>query len=274
MIKITSLGFAYNHHATLRNINLKVAPGEMMALLGPNGVGKSTLLKLAAGVLKHSEGRIELGGRDLRSLRRAAIAKQVAFVPQEVQMPFDFIVREMVFLGRTPHLGPIGTSHAYDWLVVNRALVLTGVQPWADRTYNSLSMGQRQKVHLAMALAQEPRLLLLDEPTAHLDISHQLEILDLLQSQNRHDRVTVIAAMHDLNLAAMYFDRLVLLHQGTILADGTPQEVLQEKHISLAFNANVEIHHFDGELRVLVKKRGNFMTADNQVSTEIENRFA
>jgi len=256
MLEIQSLSFSYNNGLILKGVSLSIKAGQMVGLLGPNGAGKSTLLRLTSGVLKPREGQVKLNNSDLRQLRRSAIAREVAVVPQEVQMPFAFTVREMVFLGRTPYLGPFATETESDWLAVERALELTDTGRLADRIYNNLSMGERQRVLLAMALAQEPRLLLLDEPTAHLDISHQIDMLELLREQN-HQGLTVMAAMHDLNLAALYFERLVLLSQGSIVADGPPAEVLKADRISQVFKTNVEISLSDQGLRVFIKRNGD-----------------
>jgi iron complex transport system ATP-binding protein len=167
------------------------------------------------------------------------MAQRVAVVPQQLQMPFAFSVWEMVMLGRTPFVRALSDEGEADRRAVQRALLLTNTEELVNRTFNELSGGERQKVILAMALAQEPKLLLLDEPTVHLDVNHQIEILELIKALNLENGITTIAAMHDLNLAALYFDRLVLLKEGSIFADGSPAEVLTEETIRQVYSAPV-----------------------------------
>jgi iron complex transport system ATP-binding protein len=169
------------------------------------------------------------------------VARRIAVVPQQFNIPFAYTVEEVVLLGRTPFVRGFLGEDKSGQKIVNDALELTGMINFRNRFFNELSGGERQKVVLAMALAQEPSLLLLDEPTAHLDISHQIEILELLRKLNREKKVTVIAAMHDLNLAALYFDRLILLDHGSIFADGTPDVVITKEIIRKVFSASVEV---------------------------------
>ncbi len=225
----------------LRDISLKVGKGEMVALLGPNGSGKTTLLKLAAGVLAPKGGEVLLGGTTLKSLSRREIARSIAVVPQYFYMPFAFTVAEVVMLGRTPFIKTLSGETERDHSLAQQAMKLADVERFSRRAFNELSGGERQKCILAMALAQEPQLMLLDEPTAHLDIKHQVEILELVRGLNREHGVTVVGAMHDLNLAALYFDRLVLLKEGAIFSDGPPAAVLTEKTIQDVFGASVRI---------------------------------
>ncbi len=240
-LAIKDVSFSYFNGFSLRDIGLEVEKGEMIALLGPNGSGKSTLLKLACGVLMPTGGEVLLGDTALRSLSRKEIARRVAVVPQYFNMPFAFTVAEVVMMGRTPFIKALSGETDKDQSMVQQAMKLAGVEQFSRRTFNELSGGERQRCILAMALAQEPKLLLLDEPTAHLDINHQVEILELVKKLNREQEVTVIGAMHDLNLAALYFDRLVLLKEGAIFSDGSPAEVLTEKTIEDVFNASVRI---------------------------------
>jgi len=233
------VSFSYTDVPALHDIDLEIAGGEMVALLGPNGSGKTTLIKLASGVLRPVEGDIHLDGSNLRQSKRREIAQRVAVVPQVFHMPFAFTLREVVLLGRTPFLKAFSNDGERDQQVVQSALEQTGIEELGQRFFNELSGGERQKGILAMALAQEPKLLLMDEPTAHLDINHQMEIMELVKSLNRKKGITVIGAMHDLNLAALYFDRLVLLKQGRIFVDGPPAEVLTAQTIREVFSASV-----------------------------------
>ena len=235
------VSFSYLNGFSLRHIDLTVERGEMVALIGPNGSGKTTLLKLAAGVLLPGHGEVLLDGAGFKSLSRREIARRIAVVPQYFHMPFAFTVGEVVMLGRTPFIRAFSGETERDHSLARRAMELTGIEPFSSCTFNELSGGERQKAILAMALAQEPKLLLLDEPTAHLDINHKVEILELVKRLNRERRVTVVGAIHDLNLAALYFDRLVLLKEGIILAEGSPSAVLTEKTIHDVFGASVHI---------------------------------
>jgi len=235
------ISFSYLNGFSLRQVSLMVEEGEMVALLGPNGSGKTTLIKLAAGVLNPERGEVLLGEARLRKLSRKEIARRVAVVPQSFNIPFAFTVAEVVMLGRTPFINTLSGEGERDRSIARRAMELTGIEQFSKRTFNELSGGERQKSILAMALAQEPKLILLDEPTAHLDINHQVEILELVKGLNREQGVTVLGAMHDLNLAALYFDRLVLLKEGAIFAQGPPAAVLTEKTIYDVFGATVHI---------------------------------
>jgi len=240
-LQIRQVYFSYLDGLVLHNINLSIKDGEMVGLLGPNGSGKTTLIKLASGVLKPSQGEIKLDGSNLSQLNRKSIARSVAVVPQQFNIPFAFTATEVVMLGRTPFLRVFAGESEVDKQFVSNALELVGISELKERRFDELSGGERQKVILAMALAQQPKLLLLDEPTVHLDITHQVEILELVRRLNVERGLTVIAAMHDLNLASLYFDRLILLKEGRVSADGTPAEVLTEDRIREVFSASVKV---------------------------------
>lgn len=238
---ISAVSFSYLDGFSLQHVDLTLTRGEMVALVGPNGSGKTTLVKIAAGVLNPRHGKVLLDGVTLKSLPRREIARRIAVVPQYFHMPFAFTVGEVVMLGRTSFISTLSGETETDYTIAERAMELVGIQRFSNRTFNELSGGERQKVILAMALAQEPKLLLLDEPTAHLDINHQVEILEVAKGLNQERKVTVVAAMHDLNLAALYFDRLVLLNGGAIVADGSPSAVLTKRTIQDVFGASVHI---------------------------------
>jgi len=246
--------FSYLDGLVLHNISLSVKAGEMVGLLGPNGSGKTTLIKLASGVLKPNHGEIRLDGSSLSQLGRKSIARSVAVVPQLFNVPFAFTTTEVVMLGRTPFLRAFTEESEIDKQFVSNALELVGISELRERRFDELSGGERQKVILAMALAQQPKLLLLDEPTMHLDITHQIETLELIRRQNVERGLTVIAAMHDLNLASLYFDRLILLKKGKISADGTPAEVLTEDEIREVFSASVRVapHPITGDPHIII----------------------
>ncbi|MBI4301985.1 MAG: ABC transporter ATP-binding protein [Chloroflexi bacterium] len=240
-LEFRQANFSYNGNFRLRPFDLVIGVAENVALIGPNGAGKSTLMKLASGVLHPSQGEVRLNGCNLAALHPKQIARKVAMVPQELSIPFTFSVTEMVLLGRTPYVHLLRGYRSADMAIARRAMELTDTLQFADRTFNELSGGERQRVILAMALAQEPELLLLDEPVAHLDIAHQAKILDLVRDLNLRRGLTVIAAMHDLNLAALYFERLILIHQGQIIADGSPETVLKEDIIESVFGSKVNV---------------------------------
>lgn len=220
---------------------MEIRDGERVALIGPNGSGKTTLLRLLSGFLRPDRGEVRLRGTPLTQYSRREVARRVAVVPQTLEVPFAFTVEELVLMGRTPYLSPWRGPGPKDAGIVRDAMERMGVSLLEDRPYPELSGGERQRAVLALALAQEPQILLLDEPTAHLDINHQVEVLDLIRSLNREAGLTVAAAMHDLNLAALYFERLLLLQGGRIVADGPPEEVLQAEKIGRAFGAEVRI---------------------------------
>ena len=256
-LELNQVSFSYLDGNVLHNISLSIKAGEMVGLLGPNGSGKTTLIKLASGVLKPNQGEIGHDGLSLSRLKRKAIARRVAVVPQQFSVPFAFTAREVVMLGRIPFIRPFAEESQVDRQFVSGALEQVGINGLAERRFDELSGGERQKVILAMALAQQPKMLLLDEPTVHLDITHQVEILELVRSLNREQRVTVIAAMHDLNLAALYFDRLILLKEGRVQADGTPAQVLTEDMIRDVFLASVRVqpHPVAGVPHIVVLPR-------------------
>jgi iron complex transport system ATP-binding protein len=241
-IKMNRVTFSYSNGAVLRNVDLSVQKGEMVGLIGPNGAGKTTLIRLISGILDARQGDIQLNGTDTRKLKRGAIARELAVVPQQFDVPFAYKVEDVVMLGRTPFIKPWRDFSAKDRDVVVHTMDTVGIGRLAKRCFSELSGGERQKVVLAMALAQETGLLLLDEPTAHLDISHQVEILELLADMNEKGHLTIIAAMHDLNLASAYFRRLVLLKDGAVIADGSPGQVLTSSTIGSAYSVPVHIH--------------------------------
>jgi iron complex transport system ATP-binding protein len=233
--------FDYDGQPVLRGVSLEIRAGERVAILGPNGVGKTTLLKLLSGARSPTKGSILLDGRDLHSVPRQELARKIAVMPQDLAIPFAFTAREIVELGRTPHLGLLRGFRSEDRRAVEQAMQLTDTTKLGGRVINELSGGERQRVIIAMALAQEPEILLLDEPTHLLDITRQAEILDLITELNRRRGLTVVAAIHDLNLAGRYFNRLVILHRGAVLAEGTPEAVLRANIVEEAYGGHVEI---------------------------------
>lgn len=240
LLDVDGVTFGYERQPLLYDVYVQVRKGEMVGLLGPNGSGKTTLLRLVSGVLQPQQGRILLDGRALQDWGRRGVAQRIAVVPQELHVPFAYTVEQLVNLGRTPFVNLLGSNSRQEAIVVQDAMQAAGVTPLANRIFNELSGGERQRVIVAMALAQQPELLLLDEPTSHLDIKYQIDILELVQRLNRERGVTVIAAMHDLNLAARYFPRLLLFQRG-VVADAGPAEVLEPHLLKRVYGIDVQV---------------------------------
>ena len=222
-------------------LSLAIAPGEFVGVIGPNGSGKTTLLKLLSGVLAPQGGEVALGGRPVRSIPPRERARTVAVVFQEVQILFDFTLLEIALMGRAPHLGPWGLERVQDFASARAALREMDLADQEDEHLQELSSGERQRALIARALAQEPRVLLMDEPTAFLDLKHRLQICEILVRLNRETGLTVVTTSHDLNLAARYGSRLVMLHRGRLAADGPPAEVLTSELIRRVYETEARI---------------------------------
>jgi len=240
-VRVAGISCRYDAVPALHDVTLDVASGEIVGIVGPNGSGKTTLLRAIHGLLAPVQGSVLLEGRDLRTFRAREIAATVGSVPQHSRDGFGFTVSEVVMMGRYPHQRPLAGESPEDTAIVRSALERTRTWHLRRRPVDALSGGERQRVLLARALAQDPRVLLLDEPTAHLDIRFQLEMMDLIAGLGA-GRLTVIAALHDLNLAAMYCGRLVLLAEGRIAAMGTPGEVLDPPRLRAVYGADVAVH--------------------------------
>jgi iron complex transport system ATP-binding protein len=225
----------YGKAVVLRGVTLRLDRGDFVSILGANGSGKSTLLKILSRNLRPSSGVVRLDGRSIFATETRSVARRLAFVPQTPHAPGDFTVRDLVGYGRFPHLGWTGSLRAHDLEIVQWAAEATRVDHLQSRALDTLSGGERQKAFLAMALAQQPEILLLDEPTTFLDICHQFETLELIQMLNRQLGVVVVTVMHDVNQAARYAKRIFVLHGGRVLATGTPQEVVTEETLEKAF---------------------------------------
>lgn len=228
----------YWERTILTEIDLSVAAGERLALVGPNGAGKSTLLRTLTGVLAPRAGEIRQGGVPIGSLDRKAVARAIAVVPELAQLPFEMRVDDVVALGRLPHEPPLGGPRPADRAAVTAAIDRVGVGHLRHRDARELSMGERQLVFIAIALAQAAPILVLDEPTAHLDIRHQVDVMELLVDLNERDGTTIVAVLHDLALAAHFFPRIVVLSGGRIVADGPPAQTLDDIHIRGVFGVD------------------------------------
>ena len=256
-IELHQITARYREKPVLSDISLSIEAGEMVGLLGPNGAGKSTLFSVLSGLLAPTAGAVRLFGADIRRLPPPERARLIAVVPQELDIPVPYTVEEVVMMGRTAAIGRFASPSARDRQAVERALVYTDVADIRQRPLNELSGGERQRAIVAMALAQEPRIILMDEATSHLDINHRLEIMQLVERLNREDGVTVLMISHDLQMAAEFSRRLILLDQGRLVADGTPVEVLTEGALRRVYHCDVQVHQepHSGGISILAAPR-------------------
>jgi iron complex transport system ATP-binding protein len=247
-----SLG--YSRHPVLQDISFKVSPGEMVGLIGPNGSGKSTIIKALSHLIHPSAGKILVDGRNIGGIPRRELACLVGVVPQLPLLPSTFTAFEIVLMGRNPHLGLFQSEGRRDWDIARKAMAKTGTEPLMNRYVNELSGGEIQSLLIARVLVQETNAILLDEPTANLDIGRQVEILDLIKGLCTESHLAVLAAIHDLNLAAQYCDRLLLINERHILAEGKPAEVITDKNIKEVYGAEncVYTHPVNGLPAVLL----------------------
>jgi iron complex transport system ATP-binding protein len=241
----------YHAREVLRSVNLRAGAGELVALVGPNGAGKSTLLRVLAGLVRPTSGNVTVDGVDIASLDRAAIARHIAVVPQVFETLFPFTVREVVTLGRTSRMGTLGVLNAGDALAVRRALEELDSLDLAERRIDRISGGERQRAVLAMALAQEAEVLLLDEPTAHLDPAHQRAALEHVARLARERGLVVVAVLHDLNLASALASRVVVLDDGIVVRDGDPRDVISPALVREVFGPGLNVITHDGRPFVL-----------------------
>ncbi len=240
MLKLQSLSASYGSRRILHDISLDVHSGEVLALIGPNGAGKSTLIRAASGVIPYT-GHVRTNGDDFASLNPMQRARYIATVPQAVSLPPAYSVWETVLLGRTPYLGFLGQPSQRDEEIARQALQRVSALPFVDRRVGELSGGEQQRILLARALCQSTPILLLDEPTAHLDLQYQVSLLELVRDLAHNDKLAVLVALHDLNLAAHYADRIALMVGGEIKAEGKPGQVLRPELIAEAYCLPVQV---------------------------------
>ncbi len=254
MLAVRAASVAYGARRVLFEVSLEVAPGEVVAIVGPNGAGKSTLLRAAVGALPLAGGTIALSGAELESLTRREVARRAAFLPQSAPLEFEFSVREVVAMGRTPHLGRFRPLGADDRRAIDDALGATRVAEMAERSVVELSGGERQRVMLARAIAQAAPLLVLDEPSASLDLLHAFELLELLE---RHARGggAVLVALHDLGAAARFADRVVVLDRGRLHSSGPARDVLSRTMMREVFGVDARLLEDDGHVTIAVRGR-------------------
>ncbi len=251
LIRTEEVHHRYDGPDVLSGVSIAVGAGELVGLVGPNGSGKSTLLRVMAGLCRPRAGTVTLDGRPLRELSRRQVARTVAYVPQEFDLAFPFSALEVVLTGRHPHLSWLAIEGDTDVAIARRAMEIVGVDHLAERPYHALSGGERQRVVIAAALAQQPRLLLLDEPTANLDLRFQDAVLAVAHRMVRDGGLGVLLAIHDLNLALAWCTRLVVLCDGAVDADGPPAEVIDEARLARVWGGGARLLHLDGAPAVL-----------------------
>ncbi len=244
MVKLEMQGItlAYGDKKVVEDVSFLVMPGEVIGLVGPNGSGKSTIIKALSRVITSHSGRVLINGRDISDIPRRQLARLIAVVPQMPLLPSAFTAFEIVLMGRSPHLGLFQYEGARDMHIAWQAMEETSTQSLADRRIGELSGGEIQCVVIARALAQETQAILLDEPTANLDVGRQIEILDLIKGLCQGKKLAVVAALHDLNLAAHYCDRLLLINNGRIHAEGTPVEVINTQNLEQVYGPGSLVH--------------------------------
>jgi iron complex transport system ATP-binding protein len=235
LIEFAHVDFAYGTRYVIRDLDARITENQCIAVVGPNGAGKTTLLRLAAGTIAPACGEVSLKGRDLRLLKQREIAQSVAFVPQNVEVPFSFTVEQFVEQGRTPFLKMFGGLRGADYEAMRRAMELTDTWSLRSRVFNELSGGERQRVKIALGLAQQPQLLLLDEPMQHLDIGRQFEMIDLIELLRR-EGITIVASMHDLALIDGTFSSVWLMSPDEPMRQGSAEEILRPEVLEMAFN--------------------------------------
>jgi len=234
-----NLRFKYDESWVLDGLSFEVREGEILGIIGPNGSGKTTILRILSRVLIPQGGEVRIRGENLLELKQKEIAQIIGVVPQDTYFPFPFTVGEVVLMGRSPWLSGFGFESREDFQIASQAMALTNTLSFSSRLIFELSGGERQRAIIARALAQEPQVMLLDEPTAHLDIGYQIEIYDLIKKLNAEKRLTLIVVAHDLNLAGEYCDRLILLDGGRIYKMGSPKEVITEENLSRVYQSKV-----------------------------------
>lgn len=241
MITIENIHFSYKNHKIIDGINLKLESDDILGVVGPNGSGKTTLIRLISGVFSPDAGRILIDGHDIRSLKSNKSAQMVSVVPQNPNLPSGITVFDLVCMGRNPHLKLFEWSGSDDGLIINSAMKMTNVNNLAERVLDTLSDGERQRVLISMALAQESPVILLDEPASNLDIANQKVILNTIANSVHTKKLAALLTMHDLSLASQYCNRIIMLAEGKIVAEGPPEKVITEKNIFFTYKTKVNV---------------------------------
>lgn len=256
ILKLEGVGYRYEDAWALRGVDLQVNTGEIVGILGPNGSGKTTLLKIMDGILHPAEGKVSIRSRSIKDLKRADLAREIAMVAQENHFRFSFSALEIVLMGRYPHLGRLQFEGVKDMDIALESLRATQTIEFSERSIHELSGGEKQRVLIARALAQEPRIILLDEPTSFLDLKFKREVFRLISSLSSDKHISIILVSHDIDLAAQYCTRLVMLKNGSIYKEGTPEEVITTDNIREVYECPVLVDEnpISGRPRVSIIK--------------------
>lgn len=247
ILDVKDVSFDYSGSIVIEDISFTVPPGEVLGILGPNGCGKTTLLKILNRNIKSKTGSVSIEDQVISDISKRAIAQKIAVVPQNNEISFSFTVTDIVMMGRMPNLERFQNESEDDLRIVFDSMEKTNIIEFSDRFVNQLSGGERQRVIIARALAQQPKILLMDEPTLHLDVNHQLEVLDLVHGLSREEGLTVVLVSHDLSLVARYCDKVILIHDHKILAAGSVEDVLTEENMRTVFKIQA---HLDYDERI------------------------
>ena len=250
LIAAENITYAYETSLVLKDLSVSIKEQDFIGLIGPNGSGKSTLLKIMGGILKTDSGSIQFKKSHVSKINKKLFAQSVSWIPQDHPMIFPFKVSEIVMMGRHPYLSPLSFESEEDFDITRRAMETTMTSQFADRYFNEISGGEKQRVMIASALAQKPEIMLLDEPTSALDLKYQIQILNILKNLNAHHNMTLVMAMHDLNLASRFCNRLLLLNEGKIVRDGTPKQVLEKNILEQVYGIEIDLNIRDGHIMV------------------------
>jgi iron complex transport system ATP-binding protein len=240
-ISVEKLSFSYEVKKVLEQVDMNIKKGSFFCIVGPNGSGKSTLLKVISSTLKPQKGVVYLEGRNINHMKSRSIAKMLSFVPQNTSLEFDFKVSDVILMGRYPYVNKLRGETQEDLEIAEKAMQYTNTTHLKDRSFMELSGGERQRVILAQALAQEPEIIILDEPVSHLDLQHQVEILNLIKKMCVDRKLTAITVLHDLNMASAYGDYIVMMKDGSVKQQGTPFETLTASYIKQIFDTEVYV---------------------------------
>ena len=263
IVNVDDLYYSYGNIQALKGVNFKIDGYKMVGILGSNGSGKTTLLKNISGYLKPSKGNVFIMGRSIYKMRAKDRAMLIGYVPQDMYFDFEFTSYDVVMMGRTPYLRRFQRETEKDVISVREAMILTNTWDLKDRYVNELSGGQRQRVYIARALAQEPKILLLDEPISHLDVKYQIEVLSILKQLTAKE-ILVFAVLHDINLSSQFCDLILLMKDGEIISIGTPNEVITEENMKMAFSVDADVIRnpiIDTPLIVISKRQGDGLTS-------------
>ena len=255
MLRIEDLSLSYGDKPVVQNLSLRVKKGQVVSIIGPNASGKSTILKSIAGIINPVSGKLFIAEQDLSKMDSKKLAQKVSILLQQNKNPDDISIEELVYFGRYPHKKWFEAFEASDQKIIEEAMKLTNTFALRDKTLETLSGGERQRAWIAMALAQEPDILLFDEPTTYLDLAHQIEFLELVNRLNKETGVTVVLVLHDLNQAARYGNYLFAMKEGKIFAQGSPEEVLNPQNILSIYNIEAKIFNAAGYPVVIPERR-------------------